>query len=361
MEKNRYDFIIDLINKNKLSQSQKNRILKLSALELQKGNKEFDVRLSKIEELIKGDNNTKPYEVKKKIYGNPKHVADFMSLFNKRDGFKYLTHDYDETDDFNISKTLTESEKIFKEITHKNLNIPQNLYSIVWQYAFTKINPNWRSISEDYEKEINITIGLSSKEIQDWSNINHLHPIRNEDYRKIILDFKRIIRIEKNNLEKLINTVIKTTFNSQLDDFIIDKKDLSKADFYSHIGDLKSAFSTIFEEIINRADVSDKKRISIEYERDAIEDYIIRRINITHFNSYPTKELELLINEWQEKGSMGNIKEKLSGYCHWSVETMIDGKATKVNILKEKNTPEYEIIDTKKTLGFKHILTFYYK
>ena len=72
----------------------------------------------------------------------------------------------------------------------------------------------------------------------------------------------------------------------------------------------------------------------------------------------------MLIREWQEKGNMGKIKEKLRGYCHWSVETIIDEVPTKINILKEKGTPDYEILECKPEelpLGFTHILTFYYK
>ena len=56
---------------------------------------------------------------------------------------------------------------------------------------------------------------------------------------------------------------------------------------------------------------------------------------------------------------MGKIKEKLRGYCHWSVETTIEKTPLRVNILREKDASEFEKIDTSE--GFTHILTFYYK
>ena len=126
----------------------------------------------------------------------------------------------------------------------------------------------------------------------------------------------------------------------------------------------KTIFS-IFEEIKKRSDFSDKREVTIKYERSiSDEGYYLRKIVITHHNSFPNKELGLCLKEWQEKGNMGKIKEKLRGYCHWSVETIIEETPTKVNILKEKETKEYEIINCKKEdapEGFTHILTFYYK
>ncbi|WP_033960408.1 hypothetical protein [Psychroserpens jangbogonensis] len=295
---------------------------------------------------------------------NPKHVADFMSLFNQRDGLKYLTHDYDENSEFDIDTFLINAHKVFNKGT-KKLNIPQSLWRIVKQFAFDSKQTEWTSISKDYKKSMPNNIGWATKELRDWSKQNHLHPIRNEEYKKIINDFKRITRIESSNLEKLIDATLESIFENEIENFEIIKTDLSKADFYSHVGFLKTAFETIFEEIKKHSDSPEKKKITIKYERSiSDEGYYLRKVVITHHNSFPDKELELYLKEWQGKGNMGKIIAKLKGYCHWSVETMIDDNPTKVNILKEKETPEYEIIKCKTEelpKGFTHILTFYYK
>ena len=295
---------------------------------------------------------------------NPKHVADFMSLFNKRDGLKYLTHDYDKNSEFKINEFLLSAHKVFKKETYK-LDIPPSLWRIVQKFAFDSEQSEWTSISDDYKKQTSVEVGWATKELRDWSRKNKLHPIRNEEYEKIINDFKRITRIESSNLNKLIDASIESVFDNELKDFKIEKIDLSKADFYSHVSSLKIAFESIFEEIKKRSDSKLKKKITIKYERSISEDgYYLRKILITHHNSFPIKELGVLLGEWQQKGNMGKIKAKLRGYCHWSVETIIDDAPTKIHILKEKQTPDYEILECKPEelpKGFTHILTFYYK
>ncbi|HBG70064.1 MAG: hypothetical protein A2W93_10020 [Bacteroidetes bacterium GWF2_43_63] len=383
MAKDKYDFILELIANKKLSLNQKDRVLNLYALELKKDGQLLNERLemiiseNKIDlELIKrieeveskmrklNDEQNAPLkpaeETKIRIEPNPKHVADFMSLFNQRDGLKYLTHDYDENDDFEIDKILIQANKVFTEAT-KKLFIPQSLWRTVKQFAFDSKQTEWTSISADYTKPIPITIGWATKELRNWSKQNKLHPIRNNEYKNIIKDFKRITRIEAPDFEILIDKTLGSVFADDIENFEVQKNALEKADFYSHVGYLKAALEAIFEEIKKRSDSSLNKKISIHYERSiSDEGYYLREVLITHHNSFPSKELKLILQEWNEKGNMGKIKEKLRGYCHWSVETIIEEKATKVNILRDKESPDFELID-KVPVGFTHILTFYYK
>lgn len=368
MAKNKFDFIVELLENKSLNHTQKGRVYKLIAKEIKEvepKNSEILRRIEEIENRLSKLQEEKipkmsAVDSKKFPVPNPKHVADFMSLFNQRDGLKYLTHDFDEDSNFDIDNFLISAESIFIETT-KRLKIPPSLWRIVKQFAFDSKQTEWTSISEDYKKPVQIKIGWATKELRDWSKQNNLHPIRNEAYKKIINDFKRITRVESPSLEKLISTTLEKTFGEELDDFEIERNDLSKADFYTHVEFLKTAFETIFEEIKEYSITPEKKKISIKYERTfSNEGYYLRQVVITHHNSSPTKELKLLLKEWQEKGNMGKIKEKLNGYCHWSVETLIEDTPTKVNILREKDTPEYEIIEPNPD-GFTHILTFYYK
>lgn len=365
--KDKYDFILQLLNKSKLTPKQKERILMLSTEEIKKekvGGKKLEQRVKRIEEALltsKKDNikSLKGVFRKDEITANPKDVADFMSLFNKRDGLKYLTHDYDENNEFDIDKFLISANRVFNEKT-KELNIPPSLWRIVKQFAFDSKQTEWTSISENFNNTIPLTIGWATKELRKWSKQHHLHPIRNEEYRKIINHFKRITRIESPNLEKLIDNILDSVFKKDINNYDIEKTDLSKADFYSHVFFLKTAFETIFEEIKKRSDSPRKKKISIKYERSSTDDYYLRKIIITHHNSFPTNELKLILQEWKEKGNIGKIYEKLNGYCHWSVETLIENTPTRVNILRDKETSEHEYIKDEPE-GFTHILTFYYK
>ena len=368
------DFISDLLAHKKISVAEKERILLLTKEEIKKicGNdvERLNEIVQRLEKLEEGNNNnitaTPEKPIKKQInIGNPKHVADFMSLFNKRDGLKYLTHDYDENDDFKIDAFLIEANKVFTNTT-KKISIPNRLWQIVNQFAFNNKQDEqikWTSISADYEKPIYNKIGWASEELQNWSRKNNLHPIKDPKYKKIISDFRRITRIEPRNLDVLINKIIDKIFNDCKHDFYFDLRNLEKADFYTHVGNLKEAIECIFEEIKERTDNEDKRKIKIDYSREAIDDYFVRKINITHYNSFPPKELTVLLHEWLslEKGNMGKIGQKLQGYCHWSVKTNVDGKPVKVNILRDKDIPEFENIEQNEIVGFTHELTFYYK
>ena len=409
------DFIIDLLKNEKLSLEDKNKIISLTAkeyeknhleienvtqllkkldnktqiengflkkehesllskwkMELDKNNQKIDVIDYKISELtkkIKTEVKTQPEIDQNDSWKNPnpKHVADFMSLFNQREGLKYLTHDYDEESEFQIDNFLVEANKVFREKTSK-LNIPTSLWRIVEQFAFMgKKQPNWTSISDDYEKSIINNIGWASRDLRTWSKENKLHPIENKDYEKVINDFKRITRIKEPDLEKLINTSLEKIFGNELQSYEILRIQLKKADFYTHVVNLKMAIESIFkmikEEVNRKENSKETKKINIEYSRDQTHDgYYTRKILITHLNSFPAKELELLCKEWNNgKGSMGEVKNKLNGYCHWSIETIIDEKPMRVNLLKDELTPEFELLSTTSSDGFTHVLTFYYK
>ncbi|MDN3607264.1 hypothetical protein [Kaistella yonginensis] len=380
MAKDKYDFIQELLGNKKLTPAQKERVLLLTSAEIRKDKEAgglLEERVIKNEEsIIVINKNVSKIEndfteMKNKNFktdsassnsekANPKDVADFMSLFNQRDGLKYLTHDFDENSEFDIDKFLISANNVFNQKTNNDLNIPQSLWSIVKQFAFNSKQTEWTSISENYKKDMPIAIGWASKELRTWSKDNHLHPIRNEKYEKIVNDFKRITRVEAPNLEKIINVSLENIFEDKLANYKIERIDLKKADFYSHVRFLIDAFKIIFEEIKKRSDTIDKNKITIKYGRSTSAEYFLRRIYITHHNSFPIQELNLLIKEWQEKGNMGKIKEKLNGYCDWSIETKIENIPMRINILKEKHTQISENINFEPD-GFTHILTFYYK
>lgn len=288
------------------------------------------------------------------LEGNPKDVATFMSLFNQRDGLKYLTHDFDETGNFNMNKFQAQTRKVFGEHLG-TLHIPQTLSDLLTQFVF-ETNPQWNAFDKEYNPKF-ITSGWSAP---DWqiSTVGGLHPIKQPQRAEVIKDFKRITRIESPNLETLVDKVFAD------ETFAIEKRDLSKADFYTHVGQFSSALQTIFEEIQQRGDTDEKKKVSVEYKRaGACDDFFIRNVVITHHESYPTRDDEDLIKDWLalEKGNMGKIAGLLKGYCHWSVITKIGEKPVKVNILREKGTPETEEVDASEVKGFTHILTFYYQ
>jgi len=282
---------------------------------------------------------------------NPKDVADFMSLFNKRDGLKYLTHDFDDEEYFEIDKFLFQAQKEFDSQT-KLLSIPPNLYSIVKQFGFNSENPVWISSEDEIIKE-----GFSSLNWKGWSKKNRLHPIRNSHFSQIIEKFRKLTRIESPRLSKIVEKIVAEVFKENNNEFYYSN--LDKADFYTHIPSFEKALTEIFKLMAVR---KEHKEIHVIFNRSIKDKYFIRELIIEQVGSYPTKELALLEKEWSsEKGAMYMIKEKLRGYCYWSIETEIEGKPQRINILKDKLKPLTESILKTEKSGFKHILTFYYK
>ncbi len=372
MNKTKLNFIADLLAQKNISASVKERLLLLVKKELKLMSEKDDTQIKKILERIeKLENPQKDIESthlsnkqeKPSVLANPKDVASFMALFNQRDGFKYFTHDYDEVGDFEINDFLFSRYQLFKEVTSKKVKIPRDLWAIMNQFAFESKHPVWKTISQDYKSSIPVKVGWSSKELVAWSVQNKLHPIRNEKYKDMINDFRRITRIESPNLDTLIKNTMEKVFSNERNSFEIDLKNLSKADFYTHVSSLKTALETVFEEIKKRADEITKRKIKVEYQRETEDDFFVRKILITHYNSFPTKELPVLLKEWtaSEKGSMGKIAENMQGYCYWSVITRIEGIPTKVNILKNDDMPNDERVTDLESVGFTHIFTFYYK
>ncbi|GHT20784.1 hypothetical protein AGMMS4957_08600 [Bacteroidia bacterium] len=276
--------------------------------------------------------------------GNPKDVTEFMSLFNQRDGLKYLTHDFDEGGAFDIEAFLLKAKDVFT--THSQLSIPKDLWVLLNQFAFS-------TAVDDFQNSP-IASGWSTPEWIEWSKKNGLHPIRNDKFKQIINDFRQATRIESPMLEELVNDIVYDVLD--VEKFEIETKDLSKANFYTHVGSFKAALEAIFEEIKNLAHSDDKRKITIRYERDTMGDYFIRKVLITCHDYVSPEELNVLLKEWET----GKIKSKLQGYCHWSVETMIEDKPVKINILRDKRALKSEKLETA-IEGFTHILTFYYK
>jgi hypothetical protein len=366
MRKSKIDFIADLLKSEKLETSHKERFFALAVEEFKKtDHDDSDIRkeIENLKQLLlstltqdedTSSDGTEPMEKNlSERKHSPKDVADFMTLFNKRDGLKYLTHDFDEKGPFEIAQFLKKSNRTFKHNVFDLYSIPKSLFSVIRQFAFES-KPKWKS-----SQDKNISTGWSTYEWLEWSSQTKLHPIRNEQFKRVIDTFRQLIRIESPNLDGIIRIVIDKAFGSSNQLFNFQMEALSKADFYTHIPSFEKALFCIFD--LMKARVNHKE-IIIKYNRSTEGDYFVRQLEFCQLNSYPTKELDVLLSEWNsEKGAMGAIRHNLYGYCHWSIETRIEDKPVRVNILKDDHTPPVEDIPSTNVNGFKHILTFYYR
>jgi hypothetical protein len=360
MEKSKADFINDILIDKRLDLSLKEKFIELTSKEILRTENENKRRIEDLENKMKASElisinkkiiiepNKKEYKGKHK----PKDVADFMKLFEDREGLKYLTHDFDESANFDIQSFLEKSKKVF-DTNSKKYSIPTSLYSIINQFAFVE-SPKWGYGGS-------ITEGWSSPKWIKWFLENKKHLKRSEEFEKIISAFRDYTKIETPKLKKIIDECILEKFGSSYKFINLSIKDADKVTIYTHVDDFKSAFKLILDGIKKRIDISNE--ITIECLRKTEEEYYRREIRICHHNSFPAEPLDEFIKKISEeqKGELGDAIKKMRGYCNWSIESIWDNQPIRVNILQENTDLSVDFLESFETqvAGFTHILTFY--
>ena len=337
-------FISGLLSNPSTTKEDRERIVALLLKERDKGFVTKEEVQKMIEELVGKRRPPKP-DYNKDL--NPKSTADFMSLFEKRDGLKYLTHNYDNTT-MTLEAMLSQAKSVFKEQA-KAISIPKQLWTLINNFLN---GGEWI----DY-KDVRCNDGYSIQGWLDWSvNNENSHPITDiGGMEDTIQRFKHTIRFYPPYLQSLVNEIIKPF---EKESFKFEFKYLEKADFYTHVSFIKHRMVEIIKDL---ADHGDNKEIDIEYLPGVDGDYHTRKIKITQRGSFSAKGIDEVIQRFNSgAGFFAENADKLRGYCYWSVESLWDGKPYRWNILSDTGTETKEEIDERSIAGFAHILTFYF-
>lgn len=358
-----FDLVHHLLADKKLTLAQKERVFQLSSNFMKTDSeliKTLDKQLKNINEKVEGlekrsglgevlggaKKGEKKIVVKKH---KPKDVANFMYLFNNPNGLKYLTHDFDQQKDFDIELFLENTKKVFKKETNK-LSIPEYLFSIINQFSFSE-NPNWGNGMNE---------GFSCSKWKNWSKEFKLSPFRNPEFIKVIDEFRNLTRIQSPDLKKDVEEIIENVFSDSKIEYSL--KRLENADFYTNTKEFKLALKSIFEIIRDKGKKLPNNKFDVTFKGRLVGNYYEIKLIITHYNSFPSKDFNQLLPEWKtEKGTIGSIKNKLFGYCDWSIESKFENGSFRINLLKDNNEPEFEKLAIENSIGTIHTLTFYYK
>jgi len=336
------DIVRDMNNKI-TTDSQKNKIKSLLFRDFENS---LLSGVLEIENILSNDDVLKR---KKEHKINPRSVADFMNLFDDPNGLKYLTHDYDESDHvFDIDLFLQCSKEVFISKS-KEHSIPRSLYAIINEFAFSQ-KPSWNKGCND---------GWSVPTRIEWSKNEKKHLKRNASFSETIKSFRDLTRIEAPDLQHILDNILKEKLVANYSKFEINLENCQRADFYTNVNYFKEAIRLILDGCNKKIGIS--KKLSIKYSTRYEGDYRLRIITITHENSYPHKPLEdFLLEIHRKKGDLADVKEKLEGYCYWSIESIFDDKPIRVNLLRDYDTNEITNLEYN-PIGFVHILTFYQK
>ena len=285
---------------------------------------------------------------KKQIIHSPKDTAVFLSQFNRREGLKYLTHNYDSN-----SMTLSDLIKHAKEVYEnekKGKVIPESLNILLYNFLNGRYWLDWEGKK--------CTDGYGNSNWLDWSEKNEgKHPITDiGGMEATIQRFRHTVRVVAPDLELIVERI-----EQKFPLLYINKKNLDKADFYTNVFVLNFRLIDIFKDINDHVS-QDNREVIVEYMPDISGEFFLHRILISQIGSFSAKSIEAVLRKYESTGGFFyENAEKLKGYCNWSVESLWDGEPFRWNILDDTGANKIVKIDSKDVKGFTHQLTFYQK
>lgn len=316
----------------------------------------FDI--TQVKRLLTSNTTTKVKNVQN-LSGNDLSVLEtskFLSKFNDPMGLKYLTHDFDAVYD-GRPHNLVDLRKQLISIIREKKSIPSSLFMLITVFVsgkYEEIGHKATKWKDTFGNEHNSS--FNNEDWINWSNLNNnLHPINNPDFAQEIRAFRSTVRIDQGLLTQIIDRASEKT------SLHITTVKTDNADFYTNTFMLYLSLKKIFSGMNERA--NNHLDVIVSFKRTTSDDgTMLRKIIITHKESFPTKSLQETISRlanYKDAGDFGSIRDYLNGYCLWSVESCWDNEPMRWNVLKNHDTPEIEIINRQGVEGFTHILTFY--
>lgn len=366
MAKDKYDFILNLIENKKLSPSQKERVLRLSILETKKDGVKKDTelfkRIEEIEKKFEGERNDGGGISKLKTKKHkPKDTYELLNYFSSTDGgMKNLTHSFN----FGFiayEDLMKKCREEFEQGRKKYPDVPEALLKRIEEFAFSE-SPDWYIMRGD--EKIQKKIGWAEPTFVKWYKENQTHPANDAYYNSdMIVPFKETIQVRSDigNLIKLINELSDKVFQKETKPII--KEAIHTAQFYTDVDRLGLAIYHIFTAIKQASSKNFCDEVEIDFE---IQDGV-KIIKIVHIDSKPTKS----VNDFDFLGGdLGSVKNNLWSLCNYDILAKFqEGEFRKVilsdkPIETEKNEATGKWIGKNykiegRVKGFTHVLKFY--
>ena len=370
MQKDKIDFIVDLLADNRIEAPLKEKVSDLATKELKRifsVESENRERILEIEKkMLEKVNTDLKVEIKHEsnqqkkntiVPPNPLHTKSFLTYFRDSEGLKYLTHDYKDLANKIPRETLLSiAKREFDEAKTKYPDVSFRLFRRVEEFAF-KENPKW-TIRKG-KKVTNINLGWMSPEFIDWEASSLVHPCMDSVWNtKMIEPFKRTIEVRDGLLLEIIEEAISLVFSKDdLDIFVIsyDKDNLLSGRFFTDVDWFGQAIYKILSGTKKRAEKNGYYNISIEYKE--VFDNSYKCLKIIHHHSKPNRNSESndLIS-----GDFSDIKKDLRSLCNWAIEAEFSNGFRRKYLLWDSNIRETDFeVSKEEVKGFSHLLLFY--
>ncbi len=303
-------------------------------------------------ELIARDCSTKEDTLKKPMKNNkktfdtirdghtPMKTADFLSLFEHREGLKYLTHDFEPNSGMTMVSLVENARKI---LNGKEYAIPKSLYSLIKGYID---GVSWVDCFGEKHK--------SFLQTDDWRKYEQIepfaHPITTNAYGEEVQRFSETIRVRKPHLQDLLDAV------PEAKKVKVEKLDLNTFDVYTNVYVLTSILRDILKDFIQR----DRNHlVRICCERGFFSGYRTYSIKLIQNKSAANSIEEVQSKLKKGGGALFRVLGLCESFCDWSIEGDFEGKPLKWRILD--STGGREIEEIQKTTDFVHTFTYYKK
>lgn len=370
MEK-KYDFILQLLDKSKLSTTQKERIVKLSTAELKKEKfvgKELEERVKRIEDELGvsfSSKNSKTIGASKKIKKpRPKETYELLSKFSSIEGgIKNLTHSFN-YGHITYEALMAQCKAEYEEGKKEYPNVPDAILTRIYQFAFSP-KPSWYVRKGD--EKITYNIGWSEPNFKKWYKENNIHPAQDAKYSKeMIIPFKETIQIRADlgNLRNLINIASISAFGESPSIQVNIDKSIDTAQFYTDVDSLGQAIYHMFIAVKNIAMQNFCDELEIKYEiRDEM-----KVLKIIHIGSESKKNID---DQSFLGGDLNEAYKALYGLCNYDILSKFPSGYFRKIILSDQKDDSMYIkktdkwigknyqIDEKEVRGFTHELKFY--
>ena len=375
MEKNKFDFIINLLENQKVPVSQREKILHLSAREIKdmgQDNDDIIIRIKKIEQSL-GINNYEIGEIsdiEKHLYFDPKVLAGFLEYYNQNAILKTTCHEIDEVDILKINsktgleeynfqehyKLIVAEFDIIEELVHnKKLFIHRDIMNTIRLYL---TGNNYKKQKAKNGWEENIQMNWDCSALQKWIETNpNLPPNPDTVIRRkmryngftfqelsnginmfsdLVIHFKRLYHIRyDNSLRDILEKINEqNSWDNDIDFIINDDVFTRDVEFFTDIISVKKIYSTIIEMILDVVKIRKETKPVVSLILVKTEESYIFSIN--HTNSRFTKEAENVVKKLG-KTHTNMIVTCLLGACDLYLKAEFgDGQSGIINLWNKK-------------------------
>lgn len=403
MAKNKYDFVVELLEFKKLNSEQKEKILKLSVQEIRNESSKDEEILKRIEEielLIKtdekkvgndkaNDNNRKDL----KNYIDPQLLYNFLKDYNTDPILKTTCHQIDSNElenilefcetevyDFIKHKKLVQN-RYFEMMNDKNYYVHHNIKNLICAYLTgkkysgqydtwteDKININWDT--EEIEKWIKINEGkiphpdgglfLKQSEIEfeikPSINTNVLGQNKLRSFTDVILHFKHLFHLRSDNsLQSIILKINKETqyWKNKIEIHINTFEFPENHEFFTNVEKLVQAYRHIINLIIEVAKYNNCEMPVVQLSLQILNDGM--QFSIHHKNSVFKKTIQDTIDK--DGQSFKNlINNQINGLCDFYLRADFGNKQFAEINLWNGQTKKSKMLDSFE--GVEYILKF---